>query len=207
MSRFFGSSRLDGLVEEATQGAQEDWGRILVLCDEVSKGGKSACTEVIKAVVKRLKGRNPNQQMQTLTLLDACVSNCGRVFHLEVCSRNFAEAVKTLLSPRTGASTHERVAARLKGILVAWDASFQSDSQLRLIHNTISQLSAEGVVFPVPDGSGGGVAVGAVDAGGAMTRGGGGGGGSAAPAAAAAAAVAREEDELKRAIAESLAMS
>lgn len=69
MSRFFGGgSRFETLVAEATGGAQEDWGRILVLCDEVSKGGTSACSETVRAIVKRLKSGNANVQMQALTV-------------------------------------------------------------------------------------------------------------------------------------------
>ncbi|CAB1326840.1 unnamed protein product, partial [Coregonus sp. 'balchen'] len=51
----------------------EDWGLILDLCDKIG-------------------------QSRSGSLLGACVSNCGKIFHLEVCSREFASEVSNVLN-------------------------------------------------------------------------------------------------------------
>lgn len=76
-------------------------------------------------------------------LLDACVNNCGRSFHLEIASREFETEYRRLLSRAQPA-----IAQKLKGLLKKWcDGEFKTEPQLNLIPSLMSKLKSEGVDF------------------------------------------------------------
>ena len=67
--------------------------------------------------------------MSHLQMLDACVSNCGKTFHLEISSRDFVSECRTLISQKA----HPKVAEKLKGLIKKWSHSkeFENDPSLR----------------------------------------------------------------------------
>lgn len=89
------------LSEQATSEtlASEDWALNMEICDlvnETEDGPKDA----IKAIRKRLSqnaGKNYIVVMYTLTILETCVKNCGRKFHILVCNKDFIQELVILL--------------------------------------------------------------------------------------------------------------
>jgi len=146
----FGDSKtqFDTLVEKVTdeKNTGEDWGIIMTVCDRVG-ATNTGPKECLKALVRRLNHQDPHVVMQAITLLDACVNNCGRYFMLEVASREFETEFRKLL-----AKSHPKVGEKLRAMLRRWsEGEFSKDAQYSLIPSLYSALRREGADFHSPE--------------------------------------------------------
>ncbi|CAK9833178.1 Signal transducing adapter molecule 1 [Anthophora retusa] len=144
MGLFQTSSPFDADVEKATseKNISEEWGKIMDICDKVGTSTQNA-KDCLRSIVKRLCSPDPHIVMQALTLLDACVSNCGKIFHLEIASRDFESDLRKLIN-----HSEPKIAERMRGLLKKWaEGDFKTDSQLNLIPSLYNKLKNEGYDF------------------------------------------------------------
>lgn len=122
----------------------DDWQLIMNLCDNVNTT-QNGPKMMAKTLVKKIKNSDALQLEHAVTLLDACVNNCNRPFHLELCARDNLNDLKQYLmknrSPNKGVTS-------LKEAMVKWSKAFGEDPQLYLLSVTIVNLKGDGVVFP-----------------------------------------------------------
>jgi len=147
----FGDSKtqFDTLVEKVTdeKNTAEDWGLIMSVCDRVG-ATNTGPKECLKALVKRLNHQDPHVVIMAITLLDACVNNCGRYFLLEVASREFEGEFRKLL-----AKSHPKVAEKLKAMLKRWsEGEFSKHAEYSLIPSLYTNLRKEGLDFTSGEG-------------------------------------------------------
>ncbi|XP_011200492.2 signal transducing adapter molecule 1 isoform X1 [Bactrocera dorsalis] len=144
MGIFTQSTPFDADIEKATSetNTNENWSLILDVCDKVSSNPRSA-KDCLKAIMKRMGHADPHVVMQALTLLDACVNNCGKPFHLEIASREFENEFRRLLT-----KAQPKISLKMRQVLKTWaEGDFKSDTELNLIPSLYMKLRQEGYDF------------------------------------------------------------
>ncbi|KAK2888718.1 hypothetical protein Q8A67_014093 [Cirrhinus molitorella] len=146
------SSPVGQRIQRATSGAlqAEDWSLNLEICDiinETDDGPKDA----VKALKKRIVGnKNFREVMLALTVLEACVKNCGHRFHAHVCSRDFVENVLVrVILPKNNPPMilHDRVLS----LIQAWADAFRNSPSLSGVVSVYEDLRQRGLEFPMTD--------------------------------------------------------
>ncbi|XP_078478469.1 target of Myb1 membrane trafficking protein-like, partial [Lampetra planeri] len=139
-------------IERATSGAlqSEDWGLNMEICDIINETDEGP-RDAVRALKKRIVGnKNFRELMLSLTVLEACVKNCGHRFHVLVTSQDFVEGVlvRSIL-PKYNPPT--ALQDRVLSLIQSWADAFRSAPSLAGVVYVYDDLRRRGLEFPMTD--------------------------------------------------------
>uniref|UniRef100_A0AAX7TDH1 Golgi associated, gamma adaptin ear containing, ARF binding protein 3b n=1 Tax=Astatotilapia calliptera TaxID=8154 RepID=A0AAX7TDH1_ASTCA len=138
------------LTDKATHptNRQEDWEYIIGFCDQINKeleGPQIAVT----LLVHKIHSPQEWEALQALTVLEACMKNCGRRFHNEVGKYRFLNELIKVVSPKyMGDSAPEKVKLKIVEMLYSWTVAFPSETKIGEAYQT---LKRQGLVAHDPE--------------------------------------------------------
>jgi len=159
MTAFFGvggnpfATPVGQKIEQATDAslASENWALNMEICDiinETEDGAKDA----MKAIRKRLQlaaGKNYTVVMYTLTVLETCVKNCDRKFHVLACNKEFISELVKLIGPKN--EPPSAVQEKVLSLIQSWADAFHQHSELNGVVQVYQELKTKGIEFPMTD--------------------------------------------------------
>nr|CAI5843952.1 unnamed protein product [Callosobruchus analis] len=121
------------------------------ICDLINETEDGA-RDAIKAIRKRLSqnaGKNYTVIMYTLTILETCVKNCGKRFHILVCNKDFIQELVKLIGPKNDPPT--AVQEKVLSLIQSWASAFQNQPEMSGVLSVYQDLLAKGIEFPATD--------------------------------------------------------
>ncbi|XP_050096186.1 TOM1-like protein 2 isoform X1 [Anopheles aquasalis] len=140
-------------IEQATDGslASENWALNMEICDMINESSDGA-RDAMKAIRKRLAqnaGKNFTVIMYTLTVLETCVKNCGKAFHILVANKEFIQELVKLIGPKN--DPPPIVQDKVLSLIQIWADVFRSQPDLNGVVQVCQELKNKGIEFPQTD--------------------------------------------------------
>ncbi|XP_032290871.1 TOM1-like protein 2 isoform X2 [Drosophila virilis] len=140
-------------IEAATDAslASENWAANMEICDMINESSDTA-RDAMRAIRKRLSqnaGKNNQVVMYTLTVLETCVKNCGKAFHVLVAQKDFINDLVKLIGPKNDppAIMQEKVLS----LIQIWADAFKNQPDLNGVTQMYMELKNKGIEFPPTD--------------------------------------------------------
>uniref|UniRef100_A0A8C9WU40 ADP-ribosylation factor-binding protein GGA2-like n=1 Tax=Sander lucioperca TaxID=283035 RepID=A0A8C9WU40_SANLU len=102
----------------------------------------------IRLLAHKIQSPQEKQALQALTVLEACMNNCGKSFHSEVAKFRFLNELIKLLTPKYfGAWTPQKVKDRVTEVLYGWTLWLKEEPK---IQEAYCMLKKQGIVKKDP---------------------------------------------------------
>jgi signal transducing adaptor molecule len=105
--------------------------------------------DVALAIFDKMSHKVPQVVLQAMTVLDACVSNCGKPFHKEMASQFFTDALKEFIY----SCKHMTLNKKMRYFVRKWAEEFKDDPDLSYFVSFYYFQRGEGIEFPDTDES------------------------------------------------------
>ncbi|KAM6966038.1 ADP-ribosylation factor-binding protein GGA3 isoform 2-T2 [Tautogolabrus adspersus] len=141
---------LESWLNKATHptNRQEDWEYIIGFCDQINKELEGPQIAV-PLLVHKIHSPQEWEALQALTVLEACMKNCGRRFHNEVGKYRFLNELIKVVSPKyMGDSAPEKVKLKIVEMLYSWTVAFPNEVKISEAYQT---LRRQGLVTTDPE--------------------------------------------------------
>uniref|UniRef100_A0A673KVE7 ADP-ribosylation factor-binding protein GGA3-like n=1 Tax=Sinocyclocheilus rhinocerous TaxID=307959 RepID=A0A673KVE7_9TELE len=141
------------LVDKATNPSnrQEEWEYIIGFCDQINKELEGPQISV-RLLAHKIQSPQDWESLQALTVLEACMKNCGRRFHNEVGKFRFLNELIKIVSPKyLGDRVSERVKTKVIELLYSWSVALPDEAKIIEAYQMLKKqgIVAEDPVVPV----------------------------------------------------------
>uniref|UniRef100_A0A8C2X6T4 Golgi associated, gamma adaptin ear containing, ARF binding protein 3a n=1 Tax=Cyclopterus lumpus TaxID=8103 RepID=A0A8C2X6T4_CYCLU len=123
---------LESWLNKATNPSnrQEDWEYIMGFCDQINKELEGPQISV-RLLAHKIQSPQEWEAIQALTVLEACMKNCGQRFHNEVGKFRFLNELIKVVSPKyLGDKVSEGVKTKVIEMLYSWTVSLPDEAKV-----------------------------------------------------------------------------
>lgn len=123
---------MESLLDKATnpRNTYEDWEFIMQVCDSVNSEAEGP-QKLLKKIVPKMQSTDEKVALLSLTVIEACVKNCGQRFHQEMGKFKFLNEIIRMLSPKYLASqTPPEVKVKLQFLLYNWKTGLPNEPKI-----------------------------------------------------------------------------
>ncbi|KAM9314326.1 ADP-ribosylation factor-binding protein GGA3a [Pholidichthys leucotaenia] len=141
---------LESWLNKATNPSnrQEDWEYIMGFCDQVNKELEGPQIS-IRLLAYKIQSPQEWEALQALTVLEACMKNCGGRFHNEVAKFKFLNELIKVISPKyLGDKVSEKVKKKVIELLYSWTLSLPEETK---ICEAYQMLKSQGIISADPE--------------------------------------------------------
>ncbi|XP_034258932.1 ADP-ribosylation factor-binding protein GGA1 [Pantherophis guttatus] len=136
---------LESKINRATNPLNKDleWDNINAFCDQLNKEleGPPLATRLL---AHKIQSPQEWEAMQALTVLEACMKNCGKRFHDEVGKFRFLNELIKVVSPKyLGNRTPEKVKSKILELMYSWTLGLPEEVK---ITEAYQMLKKQGIV-------------------------------------------------------------